>query len=150
MTVSVSGFYKAIKNRRPYQAEELARLLPAVFQLRVEAIAKDMSEYIGTNLPAAIRAKAELADYRTSPYVLMTTAGALDLSAPRDLAQFLVNIKLYMGLETSFGKSIESVIMGHFPIGAPPEQRWREPEEKLAESKALSGLSVEEKSQVRI
>jgi hypothetical protein len=80
----------------------------------------------------------------------MTTSGTLDLSAPRDLAQFLVNIKLYMGLETSFGKSIESVIMGHFPIDAPHGQRWGQPEEKIAESQALAGLSQEEKSQARI
>jgi hypothetical protein len=148
--MSIRGFYKAIKTRRPYYPEELAQLLPAVSQKRVEAIASDMSNYLGTNLPAAIRARSTLGDYRTSPYVLMTTAGALNLSASRDLAQFLVDIKLYMGLETSFGKSIESVIMGHFPIDALPERRWHQPEEKINESQALSGLSMEEKSQARI
>ena len=148
--MSIRGFYKAIKDRRPYSPVEFGLLLPAVSQQRVEDIAKHMSAYISTNLPAAIRAKSTLGDYRTSPYVLMTTAGALDLSAPRDLAQFLVNLKLYMGLETSFGKSIESVVMGHYPVNVLSEQRWHQPKEKIAEFEALSGLSMEEKSQVRI
>jgi len=55
-----------------------------------------------------------------------------------------------MGLETSFGKSIESVLVLPYPVGAKATSRWREPTEKVDESKTLANLAQEEKAQKRI
>ena len=73
----------------------------------------------------------------------MTTASTMNLNDPRDLANFLVNLKLYMSLETSFGKSLESTIMGHYPVVGP---KWDMPAEAGEEAGRLSGLSSEERA----
>lgn len=147
---SRAGFYKAIKERRYYDADLMAELFQKVSQRRVEEIGDDMERYISLHLPKAIRSKSRLSQYRTSPYVLMATAGALRLDDLRELSEFLVNIKLYMGLETSFGKSIESVVMGHYPIDAKDDLRWGTPVEKDEEFATYVGLSHEEKSAKRV
>jgi hypothetical protein len=139
-----------VKRRRYYDPEEVAGWFASVSQERVGAIASAMESYISTNVPTAIRRKSKLADYRTSPYVLMATAGALRLDDMPDLAKFLVDIKLYMGLETSFGKSIEMIVMGNYPIGARRSHRWQSPAEKDEEVASLRGLSAEEKSAKRV
>ncbi|QOW01678.1 PDDEXK family nuclease [Rhodococcus pyridinivorans] len=148
--MSVQGFYKGIKRSRYYDADEVAQWFQQVSRKRVEEIGAAMEAYISTNLPTVIRRKSKLGDYRTSPYVLMATAGALRLSDLRDLSKFLVDIKLYMGLETSFGKSIEKIVMGHYPIGVPETDRWQSPIEKDEEFARLAGLSAEEKSGRRV
>lgn len=148
--VSSRGFYKAIKQRRYYDPDTVAAWFQEASQSRVEDIAIAMEGYISTNLPKAIRSKSTLGDYRTSPYVLMATAGALRLEDLRELSKFLVDIKLYMGLETSFGKSIETIIMGNYPIGTPPESRWASPTEKDEEFATYAGLSQEERSARRV
>lgn len=147
---SAQGFYKAIKQRRYYDPNLVATWFGDVSRHRVEAIGDDMADYIATNLPGVIRSKSKLGDYRTSPYVLMATAGALQLSDLRDLSKFLVDIKLYMGLETSFGKSVEKIVMSHYPSGAPLAARWGSPAEKDEEFATYRGLSQEEKSAKRI
>ena len=114
--MSTSGFYKGIKRHRHYDADKVAEWFSQVSPSRVNDIASNMSEYVGVQLPKVIRSKSGLSDYRTSPYVLMATAGALRLDDFRDLAKFLIDIKLYMGLETSFGKSIEGTVMKTYPI----------------------------------
>lgn len=144
--MSEPGFYEGIKKHRPYDAARIAALLARVSQQRVDEIAESMAAYISLNLPKTIRSKSSLGDYRTSPYVLMAAASALRLDDVLELSEFLVELKLYMGLETSFGKSIEAVVMGHYPAGAEPGERWSSPEEKLEESAALAGLSREEKA----
>ncbi|MGB3696268.1 MAG: PmeII family type II restriction endonuclease [Gordonia sp. (in: high G+C Gram-positive bacteria)] len=147
---SPRGFYKAIKKTRTYDVDEVAAWFQAVDRATVERIGTAMETYISLNLPKAIRSKSKLADYRTSPYVLMATAGALRLDDVQSLSKFLVDIKLYMGLETSFGKSIESVVMRQYPTDLHRATRWAEPEEKLAEFALLKGLSNEEKSMKRV
>lgn len=145
-----SGFYAEIKKSRPWAREGFRQLLAGANQERVEQLGANFADYLNTKLPVAIRAKSRLADYRTSPYVLMTTAGVLNLQDPVALARFLINLKMYMGLETSFGKSIESVVMGRYPIDASKRiTAWEEPEEKRIEFDALIGLSNEEKSRKR-
>jgi hypothetical protein len=144
------GFYRAIKRRRVYEADQVASWFQSVSRTRVDAIGDAMEQYISTNLPDVIRRKSKLGDYRTSPYVLMATAGALRLEDLMDLSKFLVDIKLYMGLETSFGKSIETVVMGHYPIDTEATSKWEEPIEKREESAALAGLTNEEKSALRV
>ncbi|ODR14190.1 hypothetical protein BHQ16_07105 [Mycobacterium shimoidei] len=148
--MSTRGFYRQIKRRRHYDTEKVAEWFSQVSRARVNDIGDRMAEYIGAQLPKVIRSKSGLNDYRTSPYVLMATAGALQLEDFRDLAKFLIDIKLYMGLETSFGKSIEGVVMQTYPIDSPAEDRWGPPIEKVEEFDTYVGLSAEEKSAKRV
>ena len=83
-------------------------------ETRVKALGDSVARYITTNLPKAIDKRKGLADYRTSPYVLLTCANVMRLVEPKDFAKFLFDNKLYAGLETSFGKSIEAAFVGHY------------------------------------
>ena len=66
------------------------------------------------------------------------------------MARYLVGLKLYMGLETSFGKSIESVVLPTFPsIVAGGDTYWDGPVEKLEEFATYAGLSRAAKQQAR-
>lgn len=148
---SSRGFYKAIKARRhSFQPDEVASLLAQSDRDRVEALSEAISTYIVKNLPEAIERREGLAEYRTNPYVLLTSASVMQLVASDQFASFLFNNKLYMGLETSFGKSIESVLVLPYPVGATLPNRWKTPPEKVQESKALVTLTQEEKAQKRI
>lgn len=131
-----------------FQIEEIVRLFGEVSQQRVETLAAALAGYIGTNLPAAFEKRNGLGDYRTNPYVLMTSASVMNLDDPGAFGSFLFNSKLYMALETSFGKQIEAAFVGQYPIGA--ANRWIDPPEKLAEFAALEGLNREEKAQRRL
>jgi len=111
------------------------------------ALAAGLSGYISKNLPAAFTERNALADYRTNPYVLMTSARVMDLDKPSTFGTFLFNSKLYMALETSFGKSIEAAFVGQYPLNS--NDKWIEPPEKQAEFDALVGLGQEEKAQQR-
>jgi len=71
----------------------------------------------------------------------------MDLDDPSDFAKFLFNSKLYMALETSFGKSVEASFLGQYPLLS--RDKWIDPPEKLAELEALNGLSREEKARRR-
>jgi DNA (cytosine-5)-methyltransferase 1 len=148
--VSAQGFYRGIKKRRVYDPDMVEGWFSQVSQNRVNAIAEAMEQYISANLPGVIRSKSKLGDYRTSPYVLMATAGALRLEDLQELSKFLIDIKLYMGLETSFGKSIEKIVMQHFPLATDAAARWGEPVEKVEEFASYAGLSNEEKSAKRV
>ena len=148
--MSAQGFYKGIKRRRFYDTDVVGSWFGSVSQERVQAIAVAMESYISSNLPNVIRSKSKLGDYRTSPYVLMATAGALRLDDLRELSKFLVDIKLYMGLETSFGKSIEKIVMNQYPAGASDDARWGSPAEKDEEFASYQGLTNEEKSAKRV
>src|SRR5262249_26804302 len=79
--------------------------------------------------------------------VLMTSASVMDLRDPNRFADFLFNTKLYMALETSFGKSVEAAFLEQYPFGC--ETKWIEAPEKLAEFEALAGLSREERARRR-
>lgn len=148
---SSRGFYRAVKvHRHSFQPTQVAGLLALADKDRVEALSEAISTYIVKNLPAAIDWRQGLAEYRTNPYVLLTSASAMQLIESDQFASFLFNNKLYMGLETSFGKSIESVLVLPYPVGATSNDRWREPPEKIEESRALAKLGQEEKAQKRI
>jgi hypothetical protein len=88
------------------------------------------------------------ADYRTNPYVLMASPSVMNLNEPETFGSFLFNSKLYMALETSFGKSIEAAFVGCYPIGG--GAAWGTAPEKEAEFAALAGLSREEKARRRM
>ena len=143
---SPAGFYRAIKSSMPFEDGLVRRAFGEVSRERVLALSADIEQYLIKYLPATITSKKNLADYRTNPYVTMTTASTMNLQDPRDLANFLVNLKLYMSLETSFGKSLESAIMGHYPVTGP---KWEAPPEAAAEIERLSGRSLEERAIAR-
>lgn len=130
-----------------YKPAETARLLELVDEARVTELATELAAYIGTNLPIAIERRTGIADYRTNPYVLLTSASVMKLSDPARFADFLFNNKLYMGLETSFGKSIEASFVGHYPVAQ--KSPWSDPPEKVAEHDALAGLDREERARRR-
>lgn len=145
------GFYRAIKARQhSFKPTDIAALLAQTDKDRVETLSEAISTYIVKNLPEAIERHKGLAEYRTNPYVLLTSASVMQLVGSEEFASFLFNNKLYMGLETSFGKSIESVLVLPYPVGATAGSRWREGPEKVAEFKALAKLEQEEKAQKRI
>lgn len=141
--------YNVLKSRaRPYDPASVARLLQSISQSRVEALAARLAAYIQGNVPAAFEKREGLADYKTNPYVMMTSAAVGGYSDPNRLAEFLFGSKLYMALETSFGKSVESTFVSQYPIvGA---NKWVDAPEKIAESSALAGLDRQEKAQRRL
>lgn len=134
---------------RRYDPAEIVSLFAAVGKERVNALAKILARYINENLATAIEKREGLADYRTNPYVLLASANVMQLDKVERFADFLFNNKLYMGLETSFGKSIESAVLGLYPVDVGAAAKWIDPPEKVAEAAALGGLSREEKARKR-
>lgn len=134
---------------RRYESDEVVRLFTRVGKKRVNALADVLAQYIGTNLPEAVAKRNGISDYRTNPYVLLTCASVMKLTDPARFADFLFNNKLYMGLETSFGKSIEAAILGFYPLDSQPPAKWIDPPEKIAEAQSLVGLSREQKAKRR-
>ncbi|NSX02286.1 PmeII family type II restriction endonuclease [Cupriavidus gilardii] len=131
-----------------FSPEQIVRLFGSVTEERVDCLADSLAAYIGTNLPAAFERRDGLSDYRTNPYVLMTSASVMRLDDPQAFGSFLFNSKLYMALETSFGKQIEAAFVSQYPIDS--TNKWIEPPEKRAEFAALVGLNREEKAQRRL
>jgi hypothetical protein len=129
-----------------FDQTEVARQLSLADQGRVSELAQALQGYLSVNLPAVLNARRSLGAYRMNPYVLMTSASVMKLDAADPLARFLFDTKFYMSLETSFGKSIESQIVGVYPIRAERKDRWGDPVEKIAESMALANLSNEDKA----
>jgi len=125
---------------------EIKRLFDKVDQRRVERLAGLLSEYIGVNLPIAIERREGLADYKVNPYVLLTCANIMKLEDGGLFASFLFNTKLYAGIETSFGKSIESTVVGGYPLHPATTSKWADPPEKVAEFRTYEGLTREEKA----
>lgn len=143
-----SPFFELLKSRRhKFDPAEIVALFARTDQKRVEALAGRLAKYIESNLPALFENKEGLDSYRTNPYVLMTSANVMRLAEPVRFADFLFNSKLYMGLEGSFGKSIEAAFVGQYPIDS--DSKWSEPPEKLDEFALLEGLSREERARVR-
>lgn len=144
-----SPFTAALRSRtHRFNVQEIVSLFASVSEERVESLAAALAGYLSTNLPLAFERRVGLPDYRTNPYVLMTSASVMRLDDPGAFGSFLFNSKLYMGLETSFGKSIEAAFVGQYPLVSP--NKWIEAPEKRAEFDALIGLSNEEKAQRRV
>ena len=142
-------FFSVLKaQRHHFKPAEIVELFLRVDEKRVHDLAGKLSNYISVNLPAAFEKREGLSDYRTNPYVLMTSASVMNLEDPAEFGAFLFNSKLYMALETSFGKSIEAAFVGQYPLSA--TVKWIEAPEKLAEFKELEGLSREEKAKRRV
>lgn len=142
-------FFSALKSRRHvFSPEEIVGLFNQVDEARVDTLAAALTGYISTNLPVAFERRNGLADYRTNPYVLMTSASVMNLADPARFGDFLFNSKLYMALETSFGKQIEAAFVGQYPIAA--THRWTDAPEKLAEFALLAGLNRQARAQQRL
>ena len=142
------SFYNALKAGEYYfDSRELVDLFQQVDEQRVARMAGSISTYIRTNLPGAVDSRNTLPDYRTNPYVLMTSASLMNLTNPDAFGSFLFNSKLYMSLETSFGKSIEAAFLDLYPIAN--SAKWTEPDEKVAEFEELTGLTREEQARRR-
>lgn len=140
-------FYQILKaQQHSYVPEEIVKLFAQIDAKRLESLAVNLAKYISTNLPLAINRRDGLEDYRTNPYVLMTCANVMKLHKPEDFAKFLFDSKFYMGLETSFGKSMEAAFVNPYPVKSGDGEKWVDPPEKVAEAAALEGLANEEKA----
>ena len=140
-------FYQILKaQQHSYVPEEIVKLFAQIDAKRLELLAVNLAKYISTNLPLAINRRDGLEDYRTNPYVLMTCANVMKLHKPEDFAKFLFDSKFYMGLETSFGKSMEAAFVSAYPVKSGDGEKWIDPPEKVAEAAALEGLANEEKA----
>ena len=148
MAKTTNPFFDALKSRRHrFDQGEIVKLFNQIDQGRLYRLCDILTTYIGKNVPAAFDKRGGLSDYRTNPYVLMTAASVTNLDDPVAFGKFLFNSKLYMALETSFGKSIEGAFVGQYPIVA--DIRWQDPPEKMVEFEALKGLSREDKAKQR-
>jgi hypothetical protein len=144
-----SPFFDALRTKKHiFKTQEIVDLFKKVDEGRVDNLAAALSGYIIANLPAAFEKRNGIADYRTNPYVLMTSASVMNLGDPARFGDFLFNSKLYMALETSFGKQIEAAFVGQYPIKA--DHKWTEAPEKTAEFATLIGLSRQAKAQQRL
>lgn len=144
-----NGSFDVLKApRHVFSPERVAREFQSVDRGRVEALADDLCRYITQNLPAAFEKRSGLSDYRTNPYVLTTAASAIKLNQADAFGAFLFNSKLYMALETSFGKSIETAFVRPYPFAA--DRKWEEAPEKVEESRHLVGLNREDKAKARV
>lgn len=142
------NLYGSLKAARYcFDPGEIVDLFVRVSEERVDRTANTISGYIRTNLPHAFEKRNGLSDYRTNPYVLMTSASVMKLNDPTVFGSFLFNSKLYMALETSFGKSIEAAFLELYPITN--SSKWDDPDEKVAEAEELAGLNREEKARRR-
>ena len=94
-------FFSVLRaQRHHFKPDEIVELFRHVDEKRVHDLAARLADYIVGNLPAAFEKRDGLGDYRTNPYVLMTSASVMNLDKPEDFGRFLFNSKLYMGLET--------------------------------------------------
>jgi hypothetical protein len=142
-------FYAVLKRQHcVFECAEITSLFSQVDEDRVNRIASRISDYISCNLPNAFDKRQGLCDYRTNPYVLMTSASVMHLDDPSDFADFLFNTKFYMALETSFGKSIEAAFVEQYPLCS--GTKWEEPEEKIKEFESLKQYNNEEKAKKRV
>ncbi|MEI8148324.1 MAG: PmeII family type II restriction endonuclease [Actinomycetes bacterium] len=150
MAAKKSPLYDALRSKSVvFDRLELAELLKKVDRDRVERLSEALSAYVFTNVQESITKRNGLAGYRANPYVVMTSASVMQLNEIASFASFLFNSKLYAGLETSFGKSIESQVVGQYPAGAELAQQWATPKEKAVESDGLRGMSRQAKAQAR-
>lgn len=137
------------RRRTSFDPKELKELFRQMDQKRVKALASSIAAHIAANLQRTVERKSKLSDYRTSPYVLTAISSVMNLAKPLDLARFLLDTKLYTGLETSFGKQIESAFVQHYPSLDGLSGRWTDPIEKLEEFAGLKGLTRETKASKR-
>jgi hypothetical protein len=140
-----ANLYRALKAQRHiFSSDEVSKYFKAVDKERIDQLSARISDYIEAYLPKSFGDRKTLQDYRINPYVLMTSASVMDLDDVKLFANFLFNTKFYMGLETSFGKSIEAAFVEQYPVVG--EAKWAAPVEKEREFKSLEDLSREDRA----
>jgi len=130
-------FYAAIRDTKTFSRDEYENLLKKVDQNRVNKISKHWSAYLRPNLADTIESKKDIDDYRLNPYAITAIAGILDIDNASEIAEFIFGSKLYMSLETAFGKSVENIVMPIYPVDG-SKHRWQEHPEKVQEMQSDS------------
>jgi len=141
-----TSYYRRIKKENKYDQIELTNFFSLLNETKIKTMAESLNIYLSKNLSETILKKGGLKDYKTNPYVLITSASSVKWADIRDFAKFLFNSKLYAGLETSFGKQVETQIIPYYPT---QDNNWSLPTEKIAEAKQLEGLGLEQKAGIR-
>lgn len=131
------SFYSAIRDTRSFDQSEYEQLMNKTSEDRVSKISENWSEYLKPNVGNTIKQKEDIDDYRLNPYAITAIAGILDLDTAEDISQFIFGSKLYMSLETAFGKSVENIVLPIYPI-PPATAGWEEHPEKKREMQSDS------------
>ena len=146
MSSGTRSFYRRIKRPFIFSQSEITDLFSRIDQERVHSLSQSLSLYIKTKMTQTIARRNDLKDYKTNPYVLLTSASAMDWDDIESFAGFLFNSKLYAGLETSFGKVIEAEFIPFYPTQESP---WLDPPEKTSEQERINSFSREERARAR-
>lgn len=125
------AFYSAIRDTKRFDQSEYESLMENVSQTRIERVADDWSEYLTKNSKNTIEKKEDIDDYRLNPSIIAVSS-ILDLADSGEIAEFIFGAKLYMALETAFGKSVEDVVMPIYPA-IDAEAGWKEHPKKVEE-----------------
>jgi hypothetical protein len=125
-------FYAAIRDTKRFDGSDYEALVEQVSQDRINKISNKWAQYLKPNLEDTIDAKQDIDDYRLNPYAITAIAGILDFESVEEISEFIFGAKLYMSLETAFGKSVENIVMPVYPI-PDVETGWKEHPEKVKE-----------------
>lgn len=145
-TASSRSFYRRIKRSCVFSHTLIRDLFSCVNEVKVNLIAEALSAYLRINLSGTIDRRNDLQDYKTNPYVLLTSASTMNWEDIDSFAGFLFNSKLYAGLETAFGRVIESEFVPFYPNIESP---WIDPPEKIEETTRMQELPIEERARAR-
>lgn len=145
-----NSLYELLRAKRAaFDEGRVAALFRQVDQDRVVRLSSELASFVSEKLLNSAESREVLSDYRTNPYVLMTSASIMQLSDMHRFADFIFNNKLYAGLETSYGKLVEDAVVGHYPLRSDGDRRWVNPPEKVSEFATYEGLPRQEKAAKR-
>lgn len=130
-------FYAAIRDTKRFDGRDYEKLVEQINQERVNKISEEWAKYLKPNLEDTIEDKKDIDDYRLNPYAITAISGILDFESVDEISEFIFGAKLYMSLETAFGKSVENIVMPIYPI-PDVETGWKEHPEKVREMKSDS------------
>ena len=130
-------FYSAIRETKQFDQSEYEELMNKTSEDRVAKISNNWSDYLKPNVAKTIKDKEDIDDYRLNPYAITAIAGILDFDTSEEISEFIFGSKLYMSLETAFGKSVESIVLPIYPIPS-TTAGWKEHPEKEREMKSDS------------
>jgi hypothetical protein len=130
-------FYSAIRETKRFDQSKYEELMTKTSEDRVAKISKNWSNYLKPNVAKTIEDKEDIDDYRLNPYAITAIAGILDLDTAEEISEFIFGSKLYMSLETAFGKSVENIVLPIYPIPS-TTAGWEEHPEKEREMKSDS------------
>ena len=139
-------FYRRVKQPFVYSHPLIRDLFSRVREEKVDDLAEALSNYLSIHLPGTLNRRNDLQDYKTNPYVLLTSASAMDWENIDAFAGFLFNSKLYAGLETAFGRALESEFV---PLYPEMDSHWIDPPEKIEETIRMRRLPNEERARAR-